>query len=78
VRIAVCGGDYDVEAEAARLRKQIEDWRKRLPAKEKQLGNEIVSQPRTGGILCGDWSDGAEQMENCGAAFALEELKAAA
>src|SRR6266436_4282018 len=79
VRIAYVAETIDVEAEAARLRKQIEGLEKAVAAKEKQLGNETFRSRAPEDIVRGLEATRAEQMEELRKLRSrLEELKAAA
>jgi len=79
VRIAYVAETIDVEAEAARLRKQIDGLEKAVAAKEKQLGNETFRSRAPEDIVRGLEATRAEQMEELRKLRSrLEELKAAA
>jgi len=79
VRIAYVAETIDVEAEAARLRKQIEGLEKAVAAKEKQLGNETFRSRAPEDIVRGLEATRTEQMEELRKLRSrLEELKAAA
>jgi len=79
VRIAYVAETIDVEAEAARLRKQIEGLEKAVAAKEKQLGNETFRSRAPEDIVRGLEATRAEQLEELRKLRSrLEELKAAA
>jgi valyl-tRNA synthetase len=79
VRIAYVAETIDVEAEAVRLRKQIDGLEKAIAAKEKQLGNETFRSRAPEDIVRGLEATRAEQMEELRKLRSrLEELKAAA
>jgi valyl-tRNA synthetase len=79
VRIAYVAEAIDVEAEAARLRKQIEGLEKAIAAKEKQLANDTFRSRAPEEIVRGLESTLAEQTEELRKLRSrLEELKTAA
>jgi len=79
VRIAYVAEIIDVEAEAARLRKQIEGLEKAIAAKEKQLANDTFRSRAPDEIVRGLESTLAEQTEELRKLRSrLEELKTAA
>jgi valyl-tRNA synthetase len=79
VRIAYVAETIDVEAEAARLRKQIEGLEKAIAAKEKQLTNDTFRSRAPEKIIRGLEATLAEQMTELRKLRSrLEELKAAA
>ena len=79
VRIAYVAEIIDVEAEAARLRKQIEGLEKAIAAKEKQLANDTFRSRAPEEIVRGLESTLAEQTEELRKLRSrLEELKTAA
>jgi valyl-tRNA synthetase len=79
VRIAYVAEMLDVEAEGARLRKQIEGLAKAIAAKEKQLGNETFRSRAPEDIVRGLEATLAEQATELRKLRArLEELKTAA
>jgi valyl-tRNA synthetase len=79
VRIAYVAETIDVEAEAARLRKQIEGLEKAIAAKEKQLANDTFRSRAPERIIRGLEATLAEQMTELQKLRSrLEELKTAA
>jgi valyl-tRNA synthetase len=79
VRIAYVAETIDVEAEAARLRKQIEGLEKAIAAKEKQLANDTFRSRAPEKIIRGLEATLAEQTTELRKLRSrLEELKAAA
>jgi valyl-tRNA synthetase len=79
VRIAYVAEAIDVEAEGARLRKQIEGLEKAIAAKEKQLANDTFRSRAPEEIVRGLEGTLAEQTEELRKLRSrLEELKTAA
>jgi len=79
VRIAYVAETLDVEAEEARLRKQIEGLERAIAAKEKQLSNETFRSRAPEDIVRGLEATLAEQMAELRKLRSrLEELKTAA
>jgi valyl-tRNA synthetase len=79
VRIAYVAETIDVEAEGARLRKQIEGLEKAIGAKEKQLADDTFRSRAPEKIIRGLEATLAEQMTELRKLRSrLEELKAAA
>ena len=79
VRIEQVTEGIDVEAEAARLRKQIEGLEKAIAAKEKQLGNTTFRSRAPEDIVRGLETTLAEQTTELRKLRSrLEELKTAA
>jgi valyl-tRNA synthetase len=79
VRIAYVAEAIDVEAEAARLRKQIEGLEKAIAAKEKQLADDTFRNRAPEKVVCGLEATLAEQTAELRKLRSrLEELKTAA